>query len=456
VRNAVPLASLLVALTACSKTPTQLSIDLTTGQEKDAFTADPPVTRVDITVGSLDGTVSLKATAAPGGTFDLGTVTDDQQISVGVEGFDKDGNSVMAGLSLGGLPLSGISGASLPVFVQRTLQWARPPGGLKMAHVGGVTGAIGERYVTLTSGAKAAGDTSSSKPTQVDAYDLFSLDGAVSAALPRVPETIVTIGSVQLLLGSDGATWVDYSGTDPATDPALPTGLASFGDVAGGTTVYDVTGARTFVVGGTRHGSASKAVLQVGDDGTLVAYTLLVARKGAAATYVDGVGLVVAGGSDSAPGVEVLGVGANVFSPRGYDPDLVEGAAAVTDGAHGIALLGGTLAGAAAPTRLLDATCSIGCKSTEAMGATLPVVMPAPAVFRFVGTKSIVIGDEQGGMTRTFIVDLGGGGTISELLLKEPRRGATPMPTPLGTLALLGGEHADGTPALTMESFFPP
>jgi hypothetical protein len=29
------------------------------------------------------------------------------------------------------------------------------------------------------------------------------------------------------------------------------------------------------------------------------------------------------------------------------------------------------------------------------------------------------------------------------------------VPAPNGTLALLGGVHADGTPALTIETFFP-
>lgn len=459
-RNLVSFACLVCAVTACAKTARPLSIDITTGQEKDAFTADPPVTRVDIVVTFLDGSPPLKASAAPGATFDLGTVTDTEQMSVVVDGVDTHGNPVMHGLSLGGLPISGISGASLPVFMARTLSWARPPGGLVQSHVGGVVGSIGEQYVTLTGGAKATGDTSTILPTQVDAYDLFGLGGAVSHALPHPPETIVTVGSQQLLLYATGATWIDFTGSTAPAEATLPTGLTSFGDVAGGSSVYDATGGRTFVVGGTRTSAVSKAVLEVPDSTTLplVAYTLLTARKGAAATFVDGVGLVVAGGSADGSGVEVLAVGAKVFAALGYPADPVEGAGAVTDGAHGLGLLGGTSAGMAAPTRLLDAACAKNCTITPALGVALPVAMNRMAVFRYVGQRSIVVGQETGGMgmTRTFLVDLSGAGSISELALKEPRRGATPMPSPLGTLTLLGGEHADGTPATSIESFLPP
>lgn len=464
-RSLVSSACLVAAVTACGKTPRPLSIDITTGQETDAFTAAPAVTRVDVTVSFLDKSPAVTASAPPGGTFDLGTVTDTEQISISVDGFDKAGAPVMHGLSLGGLPLSGISGTSVPVFIQRSLAWARPPGGLREAHVGGVAGFIGERYVTVTGGAKAAGDTSATKPTQVDAYDLLALDGAVSQALPRAPQSLVPVGSSQLLIDAAGATWVDFSGASAPVEAALPAGLAwSFGEVAGGATVYDATGMRTFVVGGTRRGAATTAVLEVSDDRTLplVGYTLLTPRKGAAATYVDAIGLVVAGGSadPAGAGVEVLAVGAKVFSALGYPADPVEGAGAVTDGAHGIGLLGGTSGGMAAPTRLLDASCGMGkgCVVTAAGGATLPLPTTGVAAFRYVGTRSIVVAQEAGGagMTRTFLVDLSNGGTLGELPLKEPRRGATPVPTPLGTLALLGGEHPDGTPATSIECFSPP
>jgi hypothetical protein len=44
---------------------------------------------------------------------------------------------------------------------------------------------------------------------------------------------------------------------------------------------------------------------------------------------------------------------------------------------------------------------------------------------------------------------------VTEMPLREPRRGATAVPAPNGTLALMGGVHLDGTPALSVEMFFP-
>ena len=54
VRRAVP--ALLLSLAAC-QSPTELSLDITAGHESDAFTAEPAVTRVDVAVTSLDGSI---------------------------------------------------------------------------------------------------------------------------------------------------------------------------------------------------------------------------------------------------------------------------------------------------------------------------------------------------------------------------------------------------------------
>ncbi len=41
------------------------------------------------------------------------------------------------------------------------------------------------------------------------------------------------------------------------------------------------------------------------------------------------------------------------------------------------------------------------------------------------------------------------------LLLREERRGGRVFAAPNGTLALIGGEHPDGEPAVTVEMLFP-
>jgi hypothetical protein len=450
VRRALALS--LLALAACHSSPAVLSLDITAGQETDAFTADPPVTRVDVSVTSLDGTVMLKTSAAPGGTFDLGDVKDDQQISVEVTGYTADGTSVMRGRSLTGLLLGSIQGGALPVFVQRTNQWARPPAGLPASHVGAPAAVLGERYLLVTGGANAGKDTRTD-PTRGDSYDLFALGGATSGALPRVPETLVSFGTTVLSIDAGGATYVDLT-AGTSTEATLPTGLDSFGDVAGGQ-VFGASDGRLFVVGATRTTSATRGVLVIGTDGTLSAFPLVTARKGAAAAWIDGAGLVVAGGSEDGAGVEVLGDTATKFVERPFPADPTEGAAAATDGKGGVVLAGGVLMGSAAKTRTIAPGCAMACAATEVAGATPSVGLVNGHAYTVAASRTLLVGDEASGdgMTRVFLIDLGGAAT--EMPLREARRGATPLPTPLGTLALLGGEKADGTAVTAVEMLFP-
>src|SRR5262249_48276320 len=143
------------------------------------------------------------------------------------------------------------------------------------------------------------------------------------------------------------------------------------------------------------------------------------------------------------------------FSTRSFPPDAVEGAAAATDGAKGVVLVGGTLNGMPASTRRLDPSCVVMCSSQEVMGATPSVALTNSYAYALGATKTLLLGDEAAGMglVHTFLVDVSG--QVDEIPLREPRRGATPIPTPTGALALLGGEHPDGTPAVNVEVFFP-
>lgn len=438
---------------ACSS-PKPVAIEITTGQETDAFAMDPAVTRVDVTVTSLDRSVNLKVSAAPGGTFDFGELPADEQVEIEVDGLAADGTSVMRGRSLSGLSLGGVDD-KIPVFAMRTVpwQWARPDGGVVQTHVGGAAASMGERYLMLAGGTKAAEDASTPAATQADYYDVFGLAGAAPTALPRAPKTLVSIGDAVLAIGDDGAEWVDFSAVT-VTTASPPNGLASFAHVTGGAVVGAGDG-RTFVVGGTRSGEETRAVLEVDDDRTLSAYATTAPRKGAAATWIDGVGLVVAGGSSIGAGLEVLGDSATSFAARaGFPADPTEGAGAVTDGAQGLVLLGGVLAGGPAPTRLVDASCLAECAAQELADAALQATLAGVSAYALGASRFVVVGADttDQGRTRAFVVDLASGPT--ELPLKEPRRGAVSLPTPLAYLAILGGEHLDGTPATSVEMLF--
>jgi len=444
----VPLVLALFLFPACSEEPARLSLEISGGQESDAFSMDPPVARVEIRASSLDGSVDLRASTTPGGTFDLGEVPVDALMSFEVTGSTSEGAVVMRGRSLSGIPMANVTG-TLRVFVQRTGMWARPPGGLSTSHVGGVSGVLDERYLLLSGGSVVGeGD-----PAESNYYDLLAWGGALGGALPRRAESLVMRGTRALLIASDGASWVDFS-AGTSTSAALPAGLASFGQIAGGQ-VVEASDGTSFVVGPTRSSGATKAVLVVNaDEGLGVTYSRE-ARSGAAAIWMEGTGLVVAGGSATGAGVEVLSPGATAFVDRGYASDAVEGAAAVLTGAGDVALVGGVEAGVAAPTRRVVPSCTSGCDAAVVGGAELPVALLGVRAYALAGGRALAIGHEAAGegLMRSFVVDFSG--SVNETPLREARRGASITPAPNGTLAILGGEHADGSAASSVEMFFP-
>lgn len=439
----------------CSSDPPILSIEIITGHEKDTFSQAPAVTRVDITARAAEGDLTLSASAPPGGSFDFGEVPSDRLLSFEATGVDATGAVVVRGRSISGIYLAGVSGGLIPIFVERVNQWARPPGGLLRAHLGAPAAVLAERYLMTTGGASASSADGSEEPTTSDFYDLFAFGGAVGPAMPRAARSMVARTTAILLVDDAGASWVDFD-TGTYDDAALPAGLGSFADVAGGQTIESSDG-RSFIVGSTRReGAKTTAVLEVKADGSLAVLSLGQARAGAAATWLEGTGLVVAGGSAEGPGVEVLAPGATGFLGRDFPPDAVEGAGAVIVDPARIALVGGVLAGAPAPTRLLAPGCAAMCAPEEAMEATIPVAISGVTAFSLGGGRAVAVGNELSGpgWMRAFVVGLVSA-SVDEAPLREPRSGASVVAAPNGTLAILGGSLEDGSPALSIEMLFP-
>ena len=345
------------------------------------------------------------------------------------------------------LPLDAVTG-TLHVFVQRVNEWARPPGGLSQTHVGGVASAGAERYIVLGGGTAATAD-------EANLYDLFALGGVRISAVPRPPETMVPRSTVVLFLDHQGAISIGLD-SGVATEIGLPSGLASYGLVAGGQPV-DASDGRTFVVGGTRVGEPTKSVLVAAADGTLSSLELLQERAGATAVWIEGVGLVVAGGSATGAGVEVLGPKATSFAPVGFPADPTVGAGAVLDGPSGVVLIGGTLEGGApAAIRRFDPNCVNSCVAEVIEKSDPAVPLTSVHAYTLGGGRVFVVGDEiaMKPQTRTFVLQLGTSAT--ELPLRDPRRGAAVIPAPNGALAILGGTLvADDKPALSVELLFP-
>ena len=457
IRRSAPLAAALLLFApfagGCSSDPPEAHIVVTVGQEADAFSQEPKVVSVVVQAYAPDGSLVATATSTPGGTLDFGEIADDAQLAFEVTGVDAQGTTQVRGRSLGAIALSSLTGP-LPVFVQRVNQWARPPGLLPQTHVGGVASVGAERYLLLGGGTV----DKETEPDEVELYDLLGLGGFGVTDLVRVPTTMVPRGSSSLLVDATGASTLNL-GTGVATDVARPTGLASYALVAGGTPV-DASDGRTFVVGGTRTNDPThptKSVLLAGAGGALSAISLVHERAGATALWVEGVGLVVIGGSAVAPGIEILGPTAAKFVALDLFPaDATVGAGAVIDGLHSVVLIGGTLNGAPAPIRRLDPTCDKDCAPTPITGSDPSIALTSVHAYTLGGGRFFIVGDEIAtpSQTRAFALQLGVSAT--ELPLRAPRRGAAVSPAPNGTLAILGGRLvADDTAALSVEMLFP-
>ncbi len=438
------LAAALPFVAACSSGTTVINLDVVVGQETDAMTVSPAVTRV-VVLGVSPEATTVTAEAAPGGTLDFGEINGDLAYTFDVTGYDGQGNTVLRGRSVGGIVPSSLSTGTFSVFVERLGGWSRPPGQIARAHTHAPAVAIGERYLFLTGGDAAA------DAAEVEEYDLFYWAAAKGETFPFAAQTLVSNVDSVLALGSD-AIWLDASGF---ASPTLPSGLTSFDELAGGSAVTSDDD-RVFLVGATRPGGPTDAVLEIAADQSATVRRLVFPREGAAATWLTDVGLVVIGGSDTAPAVEVLPAQGTQFAVRDFPPDPTVGAGACASTLGTILLAGGTSGGAGAKTRLFDPRCTSDCTMDTLDLATPDAALGRVAAFGLTKGRAVVTGDEVDpkGQTRTFVVDYLSP-AVTEMPLREPRRGATAVPAPNGTLALLGGVHPDGTGALAVEMFFP-
>lgn len=413
------------------------------------FDLEPRIVSVEIKATSAEEDVKIVTSAEPGGSFDLGEVPDSKILSFDVSGFAADGSVVARGRSLG-VVIGALKDGTLPLFLERLGGWSRPLGALAAAHVEGSTGVLGERYLMVTGGSKALDANGAADAKGVEFYDLLSQAPATSGNdLPRAARSLVMQGTRALVIDDAGATWVDFDGSELPYDVDPPAGM-TFADVAGGAVIENAAGA-TYVVGATRAVGATDKVLVVGTDGLLSVVTLTAPRVGAAAAYATE-GLVVAGGSADADGVEFMPDG-KPSAPLPYPKDPTEGAALVVAPLDKMILAGGRIAGAPGDTREIDLRCISGC--IYKVFSEAPVASIATRARAFAVTNgAVLVGDDVDGVTRSFRLTLAPQAAI-ELPLREPRKGASVVAAPNGTLAILGGELVSGGPATSVEQLFP-
>lgn len=478
----------IYAVAACDTTDSG-TLQLVTGEETDTFTASPaPAT---LTVYAIDGSGNVTTLADAGidaTDLDLGDQNENNSATIEVLGNTASGANVVAGASLA-LEYGALASATLPVFVQRTYEWARLPSPPTDARQFPTLAIISGEFLFIGggNGGTTAGET-------IQLYDFAPLSPVSNpTTLPLVPLSMPVVGTVGLLLGQGAAAYWDFS-QNVSASVSPPSNAFSFDDVAGGQVIYDVDGTGTvdyvFVVGATRTtGTPTQAVLEIVPtdtsnanypSGNLHWLSLTQPRLGAAAAWIAGEGLVVIGGNSgggasgdagadsgagTGAGVELFAQGStganfSALSQFPFDPSTGAGAVAWQDTQHVLVAGGLTPTGQDPGIRVFDLSCSAGSPTCIATwGSGLPIALTGASTF-VVGTgitlpdggagyPAIVVGNElQSGLTHSFLLNSSG---ATELHTKVAHYNASAIQSPLGfgSILLFGG-------ADEIESFFPP
>ncbi len=472
----LPVWLLPVYALACSSTDSG-TLQLVTGAETGVLSTAPAA--ATLTVYAIDGSGSVTTLADAGADatdLDLGDQNESNAATLEVLGNASNGQNVVAGASLG-LQYGALASATLPVFIQRTNEWARLPSPPTDARQLPTLAIIGGEFLFIGGG---NGGTSTGETIQL--YDFAPLAPVSNpTTLPFVPLSMPVIGTVALLLGQGAAAYFDFSQNITA-QVSPPSSAFSFDDVAGGQVLYDYDGTSgtldaVFVVGATRTtGTATQAVLEIVPtdtsntnypSGNLHWLSLTQPRLGAAAAWVPGEGLVVVGGNAGGSGSDAgADAGAEVYAAGGTganfsalaqfpsDPSMGAGAAQWLDTQHVLVAGGITPTGQDPGIRVLSLSCSSSCIQTWGSGLPLPLTNASTFVTNTATSPlspyvALVVGSElQSGLTHTFLLNSAG---ATELHTKVAHTNASAIQSPLGfgSVLLFGG-------ADEIESFFPP
>jgi hypothetical protein len=444
------LAPAALLLGSCNATASG-TIQLLTGGETDTFTQSPVPTQIVVKADDGSGTLTTLATASyPTDTIDLGNQDENAIATIDVQALDANGNELVFGASVP-LQYGALDGLTLPIFVQRVGQNARLPNPMSDAREAPTLAILSDRFLIVGGGA----DSALAETSEVYDFAQFASIGS-PPTLPRVPLSMPLLGTVGLMIDGGGGTYYDFS-QDASSEVTPPAGF-SFADVAGGQSLYDSNGV-AYVVGATRAtGAPTAAVLKIDPNdtsnasyplGNMTWLTLTTPRLGAAAAWTDTYGLVVAGGSTTGAGVEVVAPKETAGAARLFPTDPSTGAGMTKLDASHVLLAGGAKPDGTDPgVRALDLGCSADCGSspnTTVWGA-LPVAVGGAAVFDIDGARAFVVGNEpSSGATHTFLLTSTG---ATEVPTKVPHKNASAILSPVGSVLLYGGANE-------VESFTP-
>ncbi len=429
-----------LASVGCEPPPQVLRLDVTPGIESGDFVLDPAVTHFVIEARDHTGATVATNEAAPGSSFTLGQLPVTTLMTFEVTGRDSEQQVRVRGRSLAVLP-SALNTDILPVFAQRLDRFSRPPDVLPEAMGNIRLIAAGSRHLMLV-------PVSTDGAPRAWFYDLLALSFTGPLALPHAVRSFATdpLGKVVLIIGDEAASWVDFAlGTIEAA--TLPGGLGGWSSVAGGDTVQGP--GRQYVVAGTRSGDPSDTVLVVGADRSLEVARLRTARSGAAAAWLDGQGLVVAGGHATEAGVELLRADVTEASSLPFAADATTGASLVPTPTPGrMILLGGQDGNGPAATRELAIDCLARCQAIV-VEPHIEVPITDSRAFQLSAGRVLLSGHDTQGLRQSFEVFIGD--RVEERPLREDRIGSDIAAGPNGSLFVAGGQTLNGQPVLHIE-----
>lgn len=445
--------------TACSSgDDTGVDLVLTPGANGDTFTRDPSVQQLVLrTIGVSGQTREVLNVPWPDGVFRLSGIERKQVLAFEAIGMDGLGRAVVRGAT--SFHALWQQSAPVPIFAGRVGEANQAGDTLPIAHENGIAALVDGHYVLSIGGTNAADAQGVAvNPSEFCVYDVAQWQStAIRSTIPKSVKSFVMTGARHAVgVDDDGAVLLDLFAYS-AVDLSPPQGF-SFDEVAGGQVLYDTNGFG-YVIGATRADRSSSAVLVVDQLGGMQVVRMAEQRRGASAAYVPGKGLVVASGSDSAPGVLLLGPSSSSFAPLSFGPDGTEGATMVALDASTLVLVGGRVGEQKAKVRTIDLRCTSDCeaKAVTAVGQEPLVVDVKYAKGYATGPDEVVVvgqGAEADAPTGVYrLQGFSTGVWVQHIELVQPRKGATSLALFGRTVGIVGGRSLQGQGALSMEVY---
>ena len=418
---------------------------LTPGVEEAPWDGPPATTSVRPFTVKLDGTRE-EAPRVDAPILEL-IVNHQDPRAYGFDATDAEGIRTVGGRSLVLQP-SALAGTSIPLFFSQTRHFAEPEG--EFVHPPGdnpVHAILQGRYwVTIA--------TLDSGKLSLEGFDQLMwkaepLIDELSCPNARcVPTAMACSGWNLLILGEDWGIWVDLE-SEESGDVPLPAGLNSFKELAGARTV-NTSGDIAFIVGPTASRAPTDVILSLNPNRSLSVARTRFARRAAAALWVDGRGLLIVGGEQLAPAIELLRADENLAEALPYGPYPVFGAQVAVREDTLVGIGGQDANGEVSTAVAFDLNCTGACEATE---TALSVDLSYGVATASPPDSYVAVGRTATGAAEATVVDFRTERS-QPIPLAPERLGGAFATLPTGHLGVFGGAEA-AVPAKSLRLILP-